>query len=489
MGLKIEKKVEKINGKELNYNQFVTKYLVQNQPVILTGLMEDWRACKDWVLENGKPNLQFFSTHFGKSKVQVADCGIREFTDQKRLEMLVSEFIEKWVELCSPRESLDEEFDGKSLLYLKDWHFVKEYPEYHAYETPLLFRDDWLNLYLDKYHMHTDPDSYQETNEISCSDYRFVYMGPKGTWTPLHADVFRSYSWSANVCGKKQWFFLSPSQHHLVFDRHMTNSVYNIFEDVSETKFPGFKEALWWECTQEQDDIIFVPSGWYHQVHNVEDTISINHNWFNAYNVSWVWDLLLKDYKEARNLIEDIKEICDDFEGLCQRNLAANTGMNFRDFLFFMVRFAFANLLQLHHLARCDENLHCWLSQIAHQLVFNLQSIRNIALKMISIEVCNGMVIHSNKIVEDHSFMELCTSIKETYGMTHGPHEITYKEKMALCSDMDATLCNFSNCVGSSEDLVLLIDFGLKKFGLVAGENLTSWKSRCNPEEQLSCDD
>lgn len=38
------------------------------------------------------------------------------------------------------------------------------------------------------------------------------------------------------------------------------------------------------------------------------------------------WDLLLRDYKEAKEYIEDIRDICDDFEGLCQRNLAANTG-------------------------------------------------------------------------------------------------------------------------------------------------------------------
>lgn len=45
----------------------------------------------------------------------------------------------------------------------------------------------------------------------------FIY-NCAGTWTPLHADVFRSYSWSANVCGKKKWHFLSPSQCHLLFD-------------------------------------------------------------------------------------------------------------------------------------------------------------------------------------------------------------------------------------------------------------------------------
>jgi len=57
--------------------------------------------------------------------------------------------------------------------------FPQEYPEYVAYSTPLFFKDDWLNLYLDDYHLHSDPD-YQEQNEVSCSDYRFVYMGPKG---------------------------------------------------------------------------------------------------------------------------------------------------------------------------------------------------------------------------------------------------------------------------------------------------------------------
>ena len=40
------------------------------------------------------------------------------------------------------------------------------------------------------------------------------------------------------------------------------------------------------------------------------------------------WNLLVRHYKEAKEYIEDIKDICDDFEGLCQRNLAANTGIS-----------------------------------------------------------------------------------------------------------------------------------------------------------------
>lgn len=71
MGVEIAGQIEKVNGKELSYSEFVERYMEKNQPVVLTGLMDDWRACRDWVTDNGQPNLQFFATHFGKSTVQV----------------------------------------------------------------------------------------------------------------------------------------------------------------------------------------------------------------------------------------------------------------------------------------------------------------------------------------------------------------------------------------------------------------------------------
>ncbi|GAB2269809.1 Arginine-specific demethylase jmj20 [Dionaea muscipula] len=180
--LRIGGEIERVDGRELTYTQFVERYLVKNQPVVLTGLMDDWRASRDWVNSNGSPNLRFFATHFGKSQVQVADCGSREFTDQKRVEMSVSEFIAHWLDShAQDRCDSSKDLCNKSLFYLKDWHFVREYPDYVAYATPFFFKDDWLNLYLDKYPMHCDGD-IQERNEISCSDYRFVYMGRKGCW-------------------------------------------------------------------------------------------------------------------------------------------------------------------------------------------------------------------------------------------------------------------------------------------------------------------
>nr|XP_019068123.1 anti-PCD protein-like isoform X2 [Solanum lycopersicum] len=417
----------------------------------------------------GNPKFRFLGLWSVTGDLQVADCGTREFTDQKRIEMTVSEFVDRWLH--------DGGAGGGSLLYLKDWHFVKEYPEYIAYRTPMDFSDDWLNFYLDKFHMHNDPDTYSERNDITCSDYRFVYMGSKGltivavisfffqtfemdvgTWTPLHADVFRSYSWSANVCGKKQWYFLSPSQQHLVFDRNMKSSVYDIFAEVSQSKFPGFEKAVWWECTQEENEVIFVPSGWYHQVHNLEDTISINHNWFNGYNLFWVWDLLLKDYNEASEYIDDLKG-CDDFEELCQRNLAANTGMNFYDFFIFIVRFAFANVVLLHTLAHVKNETSRKPSKALQHIYFNLESIRNVAVKMkpINTGVRQGVLLDLRKNLEDHSFIELCAAVRKTYELIHDQDETT--PILLQCTN------SVRSQVQSSEDLVAFINDALTKRG------------------------
>ncbi|XP_078428433.1 2-oxoglutarate (2OG) and Fe(II)-dependent oxygenase superfamily protein isoform X2 [Wolffia australiana] len=382
MGIRIEGKIERVNGKELSYDEFSEKYLMKNEPVLLTGLMDRWKACEEWVTEDRRPKLDFLSAHFGDSPITVADCTARELTDQKRTEMSLSEFMDYWRMLpsgsCNSNRSISR--NNHPLLYLKDWHFVKEYPAYVAYKTASFFRDDWLNIYLDHYGMQQGSNVQCDQNDVKCSDYRFVYMGPEGTWTPLHADVFRSYSWSGNVCGKKHWF--------------QRNTVYDIFDEVSEKQFPGFGQTIWRECIQEEGEIIFVPSGWFHQVHNMEDTISINHNWFNGHNLDFVWKLLLRDYCEAKEYIEDIRDICDDFEWLCQRNLAANTGMNFYDFFIFISRFTVAIWGLLYHLKLVESSEFSMSSNVVKRLIFNLVSVYNVAKSMEYVEAFNPENIH-----------------------------------------------------------------------------------------------
>lgn len=84
--------------------------------------------------------------------------------------MDLKEFLDEWEE--------HSRADKSSRTYLKDFHFVKTFPDYGAYETPDIFSDDWMNEFWTR---RTDMDD----------DYRFVYCGGDGTFTPFHADVYR----------------------------------------------------------------------------------------------------------------------------------------------------------------------------------------------------------------------------------------------------------------------------------------------------------
>ena len=68
------------------------------------------------------------------------------------------------------------------------------------------------------------------------NDYKFVYIGPKDSWTPFHYDVFGSFSWSANVVGRKHWIFVPPGQEKLLMDQR-ENLPFDIFDTSVKGSF------------------------------------------------------------------------------------------------------------------------------------------------------------------------------------------------------------------------------------------------------------
>jgi len=210
--------------------------------------------------------------------------------------------------------------------YLKDWHFVKDFPNVSIYETPEFFRDDWLNLYCDA---------------VGKNDYRFLYCGSKGSYTPLHHDVLKSYSWSVNIFGTKLWILYPPSQCEYLLDAQKRKCITNVLDEASIDKeeYPNFHRTDPIVILQQKNEAIFVPSGWYHQVVNLEDTLSVNHNWFNAYCLQDISTYLHAELSATRNAIEDIRENRDSFaldlhfEDKCQQLMELNIGMNFYEWI------------------------------------------------------------------------------------------------------------------------------------------------------------
>ncbi|KAF2364710.1 JmjC domain [Trinorchestia longiramus] len=262
-----------IVNNEMTYDEFFRKFMEPNRPCIFSSdLTDEWTARKHWV-NDAKINVKHLSDKYGSSEVPVANCEEKHYDAQRKETFLLQDYIhDYWMK----RQGADAK---EKCLYLKDWHFVRAHPETRVYETPLYFCSDWLN-------------EFWETRHDCQDDYRFVYLGPKGSWTPFHSDVFRSFSWSANVCGRKQWIFFPPGAEAELRDKtgslpyDVTNSV--AVEDVSAVT-----------VVQEAGQTIFVPSGWHHQVHNLEDTLSINHNWINATNIMAVWEQLVAELAKS----------------------------------------------------------------------------------------------------------------------------------------------------------------------------------------------
>ncbi|RNE97491.1 uncharacterized protein Tco025E_09439 [Trypanosoma conorhini] len=244
---------------------------------------------------------------------------------------------------------------NKRVVYLKDWHMQldsethattattpqfgekpglgKEHRFLHGdglYQAPAYLGDDWMDDFCrcsrgDKVHYH----HFGGTE----SDYRFAYIGPPSSWTPLHFDVFGTYSWSLNVCGEKLWYFPSPEGNQ----RLLENSLYGLVLPVDIRTTTG---AELWAVLQRPGDLVFVPSGYLHQVHNVSGprfplppknvmqtetsvgfenperlnsadadsvalVISVNHNWCSEWCVERMVEAFCRDAGRIQRLLTE----------------------------------------------------------------------------------------------------------------------------------------------------------------------------------------
>lgn len=296
-----------IDNPPFSYNDFFHTFMLPNRPVILTGLARNWECFRRWAgPENAGVDLNYLRDKLKGLEVPVADCGRSEFNAHCKLKMPFDDFAQYWQ---NQHQTTDSSKDCPS-LYLKDWHLRKALPDYKFYETPSYFGSDWLNEYL---------------VDVDADDYMFVYMGPSGTWTPFHSDVFGSFSWSTNITGTKQWIFLAPGEEAKLADP-LGN--YPFIVDPEGLNGAGVNYHI---VHQSAGETVFVPSGWYHQVRNEADTISVNHNWFNGCNVAFIWQILRTMLDQVRAEIDDCRDM-DDFEGHCQLMLRAAHGMNYDEF-------------------------------------------------------------------------------------------------------------------------------------------------------------
>lgn len=145
----------------ISYSDFFQSFLLSNTPCLIKDVSKNWKCVGNWI-KNNSLNIDYFQNNFKNVEVSVSNCGKRNYNSQEKCNMKLLDYLEYWKSYKKSPVPMD-------CLYLKDWHFVKEFPHDNVYKVPSYFASDWLNEYY---------DGNLELND----DYRFVYIGPKSSW-------------------------------------------------------------------------------------------------------------------------------------------------------------------------------------------------------------------------------------------------------------------------------------------------------------------
>ena len=248
----------------LSCEEFVQEYASVGRPVIVTDVVKNWRAYTKW-------NLDFFRSKYGSVELR------RMQTYDPQGEAARYERTFETMRVENYMDSYMASVVDKKVLYLRDLS-VYYHPELldDCGEEPTYFNNWYRRLPLEilkKYFERT----------------KAVFIGFKGTSIGLHYDTGYSASWVAVISGKKRIKLFAPDQGRYLYDGRV-----NCFEPNLE-KFPLYVKARSVECTLNHGEMLFIPTMWWHQIMNLEDTISLTINTINQWNFEFFHQEILEE--------------------------------------------------------------------------------------------------------------------------------------------------------------------------------------------------
>ena len=216
-----------------------TELLLANLPCVFPWDDDDplWASCADW-------HAAGLPVPSALLRAYPADTVISAASSSGRSKMTLEQYAISWWTHNVGADGALLDSAAAAPLYCKDLQFCRG----PAFTSPRLF-DDWLGACY-------DARRAAEGCGGAVPDLRFVYCGPANTLTPLHCDVWRTHSWSANLCGTKRWLFVAPWEAHKLWDRfggkHASSFADSCF------LFPALRSARVAEVIQHAGEVMFV---------------------------------------------------------------------------------------------------------------------------------------------------------------------------------------------------------------------------------------
>ncbi|KAJ7965736.1 F-box protein family [Quillaja saponaria] len=241
--------------KDLSLEAFCNEY-DGKKPVLLSGLADTWPARHIWTTEHLLEN-------YGDTAFRISQSRSR------KISMKFKDYV-SYINLQRDEDPLyifDDKFGEVTPNLLKD------------YTVPHLFKEDYFDI-LDK---------------DQRPPYRWLIIGPERSGASWHVDPALTSAWNTLLCGRKRWALYPPGKVPLGVTVHVN-------EEDGDVNIETPSSLQWWldfyplladedkpiECTQLPGETIYVPSGWWHCVLNLETTIAVTQNFVNSNNFEFV---------------------------------------------------------------------------------------------------------------------------------------------------------------------------------------------------------
>lgn len=239
--------------------EFQHHFVMQDKPVVITGVANEWTACSLW-------NPANFKTIFGNILVPLrhSDNEIDVFFGESDRPTVMA--IAEYIELISAPH-----LNGKRPPYLGN----------------IPFNDPVAKPHLDRIRTHFEfPDYFPKSSE---NDIR-LWVGAAKQKSTIHNDNYHNFN--AQIFGQKAFLLFSPQQHELLYPVKIDDELWSSQIDPQNPdleKFPLFREAIGLEAILDPGDILFLPAFWWHQARSLALSINVN-MWVSTQKVSEFWN-------------------------------------------------------------------------------------------------------------------------------------------------------------------------------------------------------
>lgn len=247
------KDIERRNNcalEEINYK------IDEKKPILLTEVANTWPARFRWTLDQ-------LLSNYGDVVFRISQ------RSSKKITMTLKDYVSyiKCQHDEDPLYIFDDKFGEAAPALLQD------------YCLPRLFQEDFFDL--------LDYDQRPP--------FRWLIIGPERSGASWHVDPGLTSAWNTLLCGRKRWALYPPGRVPVGVTVHVS-------EDDGDVNIESPSSLQWWldiyplladhdkplECIQFPGETIFVPSGWWHCVLNLDTTIAVTQNFVNTSNFEFV---------------------------------------------------------------------------------------------------------------------------------------------------------------------------------------------------------